>query len=74
MIAVALQSVLIRILELLLAGIITTVGKISASDHKLPGSAEIWIFVQPSFLPKLTQLSILNEYQHLLGANLWWIN
>ena len=32
------------------------------SDHKVPGSipgfAKIWIFVRPSFLPKLTQLSI----------------
>ena len=33
------------------------------SDHKvpssIPGFAEIRIFVQPSFPPKLTQLSIL---------------
>ena len=52
------------------------------SDHKLPSSipglAKIRTFVPPSFLPKLTQLSILpgkvNEYQRLLGANLQWIS
>ena len=49
------------------------------SSHKVPcsisSSAKVWIFVWPSFLPKLIQLSIhtrfVNEYQHLLGANLW---
>ena len=52
------------------------------SDHKvpssIPGSAEIRIFVQPSFPPKPTQLSILpwlvNEYQRLLEANLRWVS
>ena len=53
------------------------------SNHKVPGSipgfAEIRIFVQSSFPPKPTQLSIpasgvVNEYQHLLGANLRWIS
>ena len=42
----------------------------------IPGSAEIWIFVWPSFPPKLTQLSILprkvNEYQHILGLICAW--
>ena len=54
------------------------VGKISAfspQDPRFdPGFAEIQIFVQLSFPPKLTQLSILpgyvNEFQCLLGANL----
>ena len=55
-------------------------GTISARDqiHWDTGSAEIWIFVQPWFLPKLTQLFILpglvNEYQHLLGVNLGLIS
>ena len=52
------------------------------SNHKVPGSiigfAEIRIFVQLSFPPKPTQLSILpgqvNEDQLLLGANLRWIS
>ena len=39
------------------------------SDHKvlslIPGFAKIWIFVRPSFPPKLTQLSIL------LGCVCW---
>ena len=40
------------------------------SSHKVPSSisgfAEIWIFVQPSFLPELLII--------LLGANLQWIS
>ena len=56
------------------------VGRSLPSNHKVPGSipgfSEIRIFVQSSFLPKPTQLSILpgkvNEYQCLLGANLRW--
>ena len=45
------------------AGMVGAVGKISAFQPEGlwfdPGSTEIWIFVWPSFLPKLTQLSIL---------------
>ena len=59
-----------------------TVGKISALRPEGPrfdlSSDEVFIFVQPSFPPKLTQFTILsgwvNEYQRLLGANLRWIS
>ena len=61
-----------------LADMVGAVSKISAfrpqGPQFNPSSAEIWIFVRPSFPPKLTQLSILpgkvNEYQRLLGAYL----
>ena len=45
------------------AGMVGAVSKISALQPEGPrfdpDSAEIWIFVRPSFLPKPTQLSIL---------------
>ena len=45
------------------AEMVGAVGKISAfrpqGPQFNPGSAEIWIFVRPSFPPKPTQLSIL---------------
>ena len=60
------------------AGVVGTVGKISALrpqgpqfDFRLCQDLNIYV---TSFPPKLNQLSILpgyvNEYQHLLGANL----
>ena len=61
-----------------LAQLVRSTSSVHKVPSSIPGSAEIWTFVQLYFPPKLIQRSILpgkvNKYHRLLGAKLQWIS